>query len=131
MSSIQDLSTGSKLVQHVIRWDEVKSSTTLDTTFRSVLKLLREGFPDDARQLAPDLRPYYPLRHSLYELDGVLMMGDRIIIPAMLCSAVLAILHAAHQGVDRMKARANATVYWPGITGDLTSLPPTNPHFLS
>ena len=133
MSSIQEdysstngqknmLWTGAKVVQHVISWADVKTSTTSDNTIRSVLELVREGFPDDARQLAPNLRPYYPLRHSLYELDGVLMLGDRIIIPAMLRRAVLAILHAAHQGVDRMKARANATVYWPGITGDLTRI---------
>ena len=109
-----------KVVKNVISWADVKASTSSDIIIRSVLELVREGFPDDARQLATDLRPYYPLRHSLYELDGVLMLGDRIVIPAALRHAVLAILHAAHQGVDRMKARANTTVYWPGITGDVT-----------
>ena len=62
----------------------------------------------------------FPLKHALYELDGVLMLGDRIVVPADLRPAVLALLHAAHQGVDRMKARAGDTVYWPGLTGDIT-----------
>ena len=76
MSSIQEdysstngqknmLWTGAKVVQHVISWADVKTSTTSDNTIRSVLELIREGFPDDARQLAPNLCPYYPLRHSL------------------------------------------------------------------
>ena len=48
------------------------------------------------------------------------MIGERIIVPATLRPAILNILHAAHQGVDRMKARAADTVYWPNLTGDIT-----------
>ena len=71
-------------------------------------------------QLPHDICPFFPLRYSLYELDGVLMLGDRIVVPKELREAVLALLHAAHQGVDRMKARAKDAVYWLGMTGDIT-----------
>ena len=50
------------------------------------------------------------------------MLGDRIIIPLFLCPAILRLLHAAHQGVDRMKARAANLVFWPNMTGDITWL---------
>ena len=106
--------------QNVVTWKNIKMATPDDATIQSVLKILCEGFPDDARQLPHDLRPFFPLRYSLYELDGVLMLGDRIVVPKELREAVLALLHAAHQGVDRMKARAKDAVYWPGMTGDIT-----------
>ena len=31
-------------------------------------------------------------------------------------------LHAAHQGIVRTKRRAQQTIYWPGITNDVTML---------
>ena len=111
---------GATLVKHVVSWTDVRASSSKDATIQSVLHILQEGFPDDARPLAYDIRPFFPLRHALYELDGVLMLGDRIVVPADLRPAVLTLLHAAHQGVDRMKARAGDTVYWPGLTGDIT-----------
>ena len=50
------------------------------------------------------------------------MLGDRIIIPLVLRPAILHLLHAAHQGVGRMKARAADSVFWPNMTGDITWL---------
>ena len=55
------------------------------------------------------LKPYWNIRDSLYvEMydDGVLMHGNRIIIPLSLQVCVLSILHAAHQGVSGMQNRA-------------------------
>ena len=48
------------------------------------------------------------------------MLTERIVIPSSLCQSVLGILHAAHQSIDRMKARATDTVYWPGLVGDIS-----------
>ena len=90
----------------------MRKSTAEDATILSVLDLLREGFPEDIRKIAPDIRQYARYKSQLYELDGVLMLNDRIVI--------LSLLHAAHQGVDRMKARASDAVYWPGMVGDIT-----------
>lgn len=119
-TSDEAMMCGATLVKNVISWADVRASSSKDATIQSVLHTLQEGFPDDARQLAYDIRPFLPLRHTLYELDGVLMLGDRIVVPADLRPHVLSLLHAAHQGVDRMKARATDTVYWPGLIGDIS-----------
>ena len=49
------------------------------------------------------------------------MYGDRMVIPASLRREVLDCLHSAHQGVAGMKARAATSVYWPGISSDISS----------
>ena len=49
------------------------------------------------------------------------MYNDRVVVPPSLQSQVLATLHAAHQGVSSMEARAQQTVFWPGITADITN----------
>ena len=65
---------------------------------------------------------YAPYASSLYVLDGVVMMSDRIVIPAALRRTIVSILHAAHQSIDRMKARASDSVFWPGLIADITKI---------
>ena len=106
--------------RNIVTWADVRAATAADPTLQSVLQLLATGFPVDSRTLPASIRPYHPFSSSLYELDGVLMLSDRIVIPSSLRTAILTLLHAAHQGIDRMKARAGDTVYWPGIVGDIS-----------
>ena len=42
-----------------------------------------------------------------------------ILIPKPLRKKILHCLHSAHQGVDGMKARANDSVYWPGMNASI------------
>ena len=49
-------------------------------------------------------------------------MGQRIVVPPSLRQPVLNALHAAHQGVSAMRARAMDSVYWPDITNDIARI---------
>ena len=81
---------------NIVTWDDVRNATAADPTIQTILQLLATGFPDDARTLPATIRPYHPLSSSLYELDGVLMLSDRIVVPTSLRPAILNLLHAAH-----------------------------------
>ena len=81
-----------------------------DKTIQELLNLLQSGFPFYGRSLSPPIRPYLPLADALYEVDGVLMMNGRIVIPTSLRPNILHLLHAAHQGTERMKATATDMV---------------------
>ncbi|XP_063448334.1 uncharacterized protein LOC134727870 [Mytilus trossulus] len=61
-------------------------------------------------------------REDLYTVDGVVIYKDRIVIPPALRKNVLIIIHSAHQGVTSMMSRAGSSVFWPGITPDITTL---------
>ena len=43
----------------------------------------------------------------------------RAVVPVSLRKIVLKTLHAAHQGICWMYRRAEACVYWPGMTEDI------------
>ena len=58
----------------------------------------------------------------LYTVDGVVLYKNRIVIPSSLRQQILTVLHSAHQGVTSMTARAETTVFWPGITPAITTL---------
>jgi len=59
-------------------------------------------------------------------------------MPPSLHQQVLSTLHAAHQGVSSMEARARSTVFWPRLTNDIdatraacrecTKIAPSQPH---
>ena len=58
-------------------------------------------------------------KNALYIGNGVVLYKDRVIVPGSLRKAVLDTLHSAHQGVSAMESRAQAMVFWPGITNDI------------
>jgi hypothetical protein len=74
-----------------------------------------DGATDNA--WAGEMKEFYKHRNNLSVISGVLMYNRRVVIPRVLRAEVLECLHAASQGVQGMKARAQDTVFWPGISG--------------
>ena len=107
-----------------VTWDRVHTATTSDTNMQSLVDLIESGMPQFRHELPEPLREYFQFRDSLYTVDGVLLYKDHVVIPPSLRSEVLANLHAAHQGVTSMTARAETSVFWPGITPELQSFVP-------
>ena len=65
------------------------------------------------------IRMYHRYREDLASTEGILLFKDRTVIPPSLRGEVLASLHAAHQGITMMTARAEASIFWPGMTEDI------------
>ena len=116
-STVVAATCGLNAVTNVVTWDMVREATASNPTFIRLINLLEEGFPDDCRELPLELRPYQRYATSLCVVDGVVLMGQRIVVPPSLRQPILNALHAAHQGVSSMPARAMDSVYWPDIKG--------------
>ena len=86
-----------------------------------LMHTIETGFPDQRSSLPASIQMYHPHRHHLSTTDGVAVYKDRIILPKALRSTCLASLHAAHQGTSHMIAKAESSVFWPGITADITA----------
>ena len=97
---------------------------------KPLLKLLADRALDDIPN--PRLRnlkektPRYRFRITHVpgmknKTDGVILYKDRVIVPPSLRGEVLSTLHAAHQGVSMMTARAESSVFWPGISADISA----------
>ena len=103
-----------------VTWDLVRMATASDSTLMILLELIETGFPASNSEIHPDLKSYFPLRDHLSTVDGVILYNDRVLIPSSLRPNVLSTLHAAHQGTSTMISRAESSVFWPGITHDIT-----------
>ncbi|KAJ8386329.1 hypothetical protein AAFF_G00174260 [Aldrovandia affinis] len=88
-----------------------------------LLKDLHTGrWPDRRKSVPPRAQPYWPVRHSLYIDDGLVMVNKRIVVPKSLRAEVLQRLHTAHQGIQRSLAHARAIMYWPGLSNDVRAM---------
>jgi len=107
------------VVTNLVSWEMVKEHSLEDETFRELTQIVRKGFPR-IQDLPPKLRPFHRFADEMSVVDGVLMLGHKIIVPVSLRKQVLEALHAAHQGIAMMNQRASDTVFWPGISIDIT-----------
>ena len=95
-ATVASASTTLYTVTNVFSWDMVRQATASDDTLRRLTKLINEGFPESSRDLSLDLRPFHRVSGSLCIADGVILMGDRLVISKALQPAILSSLHAAH-----------------------------------
>ena len=54
---------------NVITWDNVKQASREDEDIQDLIKLIAVGFPEDARSLPAQLKPYNMYKSSLYVVD--------------------------------------------------------------
>ena len=89
--------------------------------FQKLLTLLLAGLSKDRADWPKDLVQYHSHRAGLVAIDGAIMLGDRMLIPANLRTEILEHLHAAHHCVTRMMSRALQSVFWPSLKHNITS----------
>ncbi|XP_043232767.1 uncharacterized protein LOC122387025 [Amphibalanus amphitrite] len=100
---------------------EVRAAAAADPELITLTDLILNGFPEHRSQLDPRLRPYWGVRDRLAVDDGLVVCGQRLVIPPSLRRATLERLHASHQGVERTKRRARQVVYWPFLDSDIAN----------
>ena len=106
--------------RQAITWDRLKAESARDPTISSLVSLITSGIPEDKALWPEGTREYHKLRSELSSTGPVALFRERVIMPAALQSETLEILHSAHQGTAGMTARAASSVYWPGMTADIS-----------
>ena len=100
---------------------ELRAAAAADPELIALTERILAGFPEHRSQLEPHLRPYWAVRDRLAVDDGLLLCGQRLVIPHSLRRDTLRRLHASHQGIERTKRRARQAVYWPSMDQDIAN----------
>ena len=97
----------------------IRDELLADPICSTVIKYCEGGWPS-SRSVCHVLQTFYQVRDDLAHQKGLLLKGDRIVIPLALQKEILNKLHQSHQGITKSRARAR-TVWWPGLSGDIKS----------
>lgn len=104
-----------------LKLSQISKAQDQDKVCQQVKKYCSEHWPDKDH-LEHDIKPYYQVNGELTVVHGLLMRGTRIVIPKCLQQETLKRIHEGHQGINKCRARANRSVWWPGISAQITTL---------
>lgn len=118
-----DLDVRVDLVQFSVdKLSDIRENTRLDPVLSELSELIVMGWPDSIKSVPTDLRGYWNYRDELSIEDGVILKGERVLIPECLRSGILQRLHTGHLGMEKTRLRARNAVYWPNIQADIDKM---------
>ena len=84
-----------------------------------MISLLQAGV--EGREQWHSMSPWFASREGLVVVGTTLLFHGRVVVLAAGRSVTLANLHRAHQGQTNMPARAQESVWGPGLSKDISA----------
>ena len=98
---------------------EIRSATEQDPTLVKLKNTIQLGWPEKRSQAPQELRDYWNYRDELSEADGIILKGEKIVIPHTLRKEMLEKIHSSHLGMVKCKQRARDVLFWPQMGNDI------------
>lgn len=105
-----------------LRLNELKQATETDTTMQMVIKYACQGWPCQKGLVPNEVKPYWGVRDELYVSEGLVLRGDRVVVPRALRHDMLKKIHSSHLGIEKCTARAKDIFFWPGLVAEITEM---------
>ena len=103
------------------RLDEIERKQKEDEVCQLIVKYCKKGWPSIS-SVPQEVRKFYPVAAELSVQKGLLLRGNRLVIPASLQRDILDKLHVGHQGIRKCRERAKQAVWWPGLSKQIEKL---------
>ena len=104
------------------RKDQFKIVTRSDPVLQQVYKLTMDGWPNHINNVPQAAREFWKVRDELSYADGLLFVGERLVVPAAMKVVALQAIHEGHFGIEKSKQRGRSCVYWPAMSDDIEKL---------
>ena len=109
-------------VQSSVSFNQLKEHTSKDQVMQQMLEYVMKGWPRMQKDCIEQLRAYHTFKEEISTIDGLLFKGQRLIVPSVLRSKVLHVLHRSHMGVTKTQDRARSTFFWVGISKEIENV---------
>ncbi|CAK9296000.1 unnamed protein product [Gordionus sp. m RMFG-2023] len=119
IESSQEDETIIRNLSHILKggpttWDELRKHSIRDKELRQVRLCLIGTI-----KWKNNLNNYKRIQTELSIVDDCVIRINRAVIPKKLRNKLLIILHAGHQGIERMKQWAREYIWWPGMNEEI------------
>jgi hypothetical protein len=98
---------------------DIKKETAEDPKLQKLAEYIISGWPDEP---VSELLVYKTFRDELAISNGIILKGERVLVPETLRESCLSLAHASHLGAEKTVMFARSTVFWPGMTADIRKL---------
>ena len=97
---------------------DMKAQTSKDVTLSKLLSKVQSAkWSNDQK-----LKAHSGINEELFVFEGVILRGDRIVVPQSLRKQILKLAHETHQGIVKTKQFLRARFFWPGMDQDVETL---------
>ena len=103
------------------RLETYRRAQAEDSICTKVIEHCQSSWPEK-RGLDISITPYWKVRCSITVQGGLLLYYQPIIVPRSLQQETLNRIHEGHQGIERCRMRTKTSVWWPGISSQITTL---------
>ena len=103
------------------KWKEIVDNTIDDET-SEVKHYIRNSWPECIGECSAGARDYFNYRDELSVLEGVLIKGNRIVIPTIMMHNILGRLHVCHLGIEEIRRLARSAAFRPRINKEIADM---------
>ena len=96
----------------------IRYELLVDPVCFQVIEFSQNGWPSN-KNLDYKFQPYRKVSDDLCYHRGLLIKGNRHVIPMSLQRDILERIHEGHQGIVKCRERAKTSVWWPGMSKDI------------
>ncbi|CAC5394818.1 unnamed protein product [Mytilus coruscus] len=100
--------------------EQITEETSKDDTLQTLTRLIIDGWPDEKNEVPKKVFEYWNFRDELSNVNGIILKGEKIIIPASMRKNMLNKLHEGHLGIEKTRKLARDSIFWPGINAKIT-----------
>jgi len=101
------------------RLNDIRIATDSDCVLQQLKQMILQGWPTHKSAVPSELVAFFDHRDELTVQDGIILRGDRVVIPRSLQSDMKHRVHAGHMGINSCLRRARELIYWPGMSRDI------------
>ena len=101
--------------------DQVHQETECGADMQLLKQYIFDGISKSRSSLPEPIWPYFDYRECLSVVDGVIMKGLCIVIPASFRTKTLDTLHSSHMGETKTIEHARTVLFWSKMQKDIIS----------
>ena len=98
---------------------ELSHATAEDPILQRVIKYTLTKWPISVDS---ESQPYFCFRDEFSTDSGLLLRGDKMVVPTSIQQRLLHFAHENHFGISKSKARLRHSYWWPGMDKDVEKL---------
>lgn len=101
------------------KYKQFQEETRKDSQLQMLIQVVEQGWPDKKVNVHEAIKVFWPFRHEISSIDGLVFKGWKLSIPQTFRKEMLVLVHQSHIGVVKCKTRAREFMYWPRMMSQI------------